>query len=93
MLFFQCHDFPLTPDAFLQTLRTSDSIDELQATKELVSKEISFLRSRDSGGDDDSVIKQQLSSLLYVTKVLDNRLARLQEGLDSDSLGITGQFL
>ncbi|KAK6618548.1 hypothetical protein RUM43_012939 [Polyplax serrata] len=83
-----CHDFPLTPDAFLQTLRTSDSIDELQATKELVSKEISFLRSRDSGGDDDSVIKQQLSSLLYVTKVLDNRLARLQEGLDSDSLGL-----
>lgn len=69
------------------TLRTTDSMDELQATREIVSREISFLRSRDSGGDDDTVIKQQLSSLLYVRKVLDNRLGRLNQGLDNDSSG------
>ena len=71
----------------MQTLRTSDSVGELEATKELLAKEIAHLRSRDSGGNDDNFVKQQLSSLLYVNKVLDNRLKRLQEGLDTDSLG------
>lgn len=32
-------------------------------------------------------MKQQLSSLLYVRKVIENRLQRLKEGADSDSVG------
>jgi sorting nexin-13 len=44
-------------------------------------------RSRDSGREDDASVKQQLSSLLYVRKVIENRLQRLKEGADSDSVG------
>jgi sorting nexin-13 len=44
-------------------------------------------RSRDSGREDDASVKQQLSSLLYVRKVIENRLHRLKEGADSDSVG------
>lgn len=36
-------------------------------------------RSRDSGGESDTTIKQQLSSLNYVIKLIDNRLAKLQD--------------
>lgn len=46
-----------------------------------------FQRSRDSGGDDDTWVKQQLSSLLYVGKVIDSQINRLQEGVDNDSAG------
>lgn len=34
-------------------------------------------RSRDSGGDSDLSIKQQLSSLMYVLKLVDNRLTKV----------------
>jgi hypothetical protein len=44
-------------------------------------------RSRDSGREDDASVKQQLSSLLYVHKVIETRLQRLKEGTDSDSVG------
>jgi hypothetical protein len=44
-------------------------------------------RSRDSGREDDASVKQQLSSLLYVHKVIETRLQRLKEGADSDSVG------
>ncbi|XP_063234403.1 sorting nexin-13-like isoform X2 [Bacillus rossius redtenbacheri] len=83
-----CKDFPITSEAFMTALRVTDSIDELIATKELVVKEIAQLRSRDSGGDDDTAVKLQLSSLLYVRKVIDNRTQRLQEGTDTDSSGL-----
>lgn len=36
----------------------------------------------------DAVIKQQLSSLLFVKRVVDHRLHRLQEGVDTDSAGL-----
>lgn len=41
-------------------------------------------RSRDSGGESDITVKQQLSSLNYVIKIIDNRLAKLQ---DYENLG------
>lgn len=44
-------------------------------------------RSRDSGGDDDAWVKQQLSSLIYVKKVVEGRITRIQEGTDNDSSG------
>ena len=44
-------------------------------------------RSRDSGREDDASVKQQLSSLLYVHKVIETRLQRIKEGADSDSVG------
>lgn len=43
-------------------------------------------RSRDSGGEADSVIKQQLSSLNYLIKIIDNRMAKLQDNDHSSKL-------
>ncbi|XP_034255128.1 sorting nexin-13 [Thrips palmi] len=82
-----CRDMP-TSDVFLTVLRVTDNLDELHATRELLEKEIAQVRSRDSGGEDDTWVKQQLSSLLYVRKVVDIRLARLQEGSETDSVGL-----
>ncbi|XP_065164268.1 sorting nexin-13-like isoform X2 [Atheta coriaria] len=69
-------DIP-SSDIFLTTLRITDNCDELKYTKEQVSKEIQLLRSRDSGGESDLNIKQQLSSLYYVVKLIDSRLAKM----------------
>lgn len=61
------------------------------ATKSIVCKEIAHLRSKDSGGDDDLSVKQQLNSLLYVKKILETRIIGMQEGLESEADGIGAQ--
>lgn len=38
-----------------------------------------FKRSRDSGGDSDLSIKQQLNSLIYVLKLVNNRILKLEK--------------
>lgn len=43
-----------------------------------------FQRSRDSGGDSDLSIKQQLSSLYYVLKLIDSKLSKM-ENTDLDT--------
>ncbi|XP_049843380.1 sorting nexin-13-like isoform X2 [Schistocerca gregaria] len=85
-----CKEIPLTSEAFLTALRVTDNRDELTATREIVVREIAQLRSRDSGGEDDTWVKQQLSSLQYLRKVVDARLQRLKDGADSDSAGSDG---
>ncbi|KAF5282763.1 hypothetical protein FQR65_LT02760 [Abscondita terminalis] len=77
----------LPSEIFLSTLRLTDNCDELRYTRELVAKEIQLLRSRDSGGESDISIKQQLSSLFYVTKLIDNRLSKIHnvEGPDTNN--------
>lgn len=67
----------------MTVIRTTDSLEELAATKNIVCKEIAYLRSKDSGGDDDFTVKQQLNSLLYVKKILDSRIISMKEGLDA----------
>lgn len=57
------------------------------ATKNIVCKEIAHLRSKDSGGDDDLSVKQQLNSLVYVKKILETRIIGMQEGLETDGIG------
>ena len=42
-------------DSFLTILKTSDSVDELQAVKEKIDVEIAKQRSRDTGGDDGNL--------------------------------------
>ncbi|XP_029054590.1 sorting nexin-13-like isoform X1 [Osmia bicornis bicornis] len=81
----------LPSDVFLTVIRVTDSLDELTATKSIVCKEIAHLRSKDSGGDDDLSVKQQLNSLLYVKKILETRIIGMQEGLDSETDGIGAQ--
>lgn len=68
-------------------IRLTDSLEELTATKNIVCKEIAHLRSKDSGGDDDISVKQQLNSLVYVKKILESRIISMQEGLDMESDG------
>ncbi|XP_012150516.1 sorting nexin-13 isoform X3 [Megachile rotundata] len=75
----------LPSDVFLTVIRVTDSLDELAATKNIVCKEIAHLRSKDSGGEDDLSVKQQLNSLLYVKKILETRIIGMQEGLDSET--------
>lgn len=41
-------------------------------------------RSRDSGGESDFSIKQQLNSLMYVSKLINNRLGKLETVKHSD---------
>lgn len=87
-----CKEIPLTSEAFLTALRVTDNRDELTATREIVVREIAQLRSRDSGGEDDTWVKQQLSSLQYLRKVIDARLQRIKDGADSDSAGLPAQL-
>ncbi|CAH1994331.1 unnamed protein product [Acanthoscelides obtectus] len=68
----------LSSDVFLTTLRLSDNCDELKSTKEFTLEEINSLRSRDSGGDSDLSVKQQLSSLNYVVKLIDSKLSKME---------------
>ncbi|XP_033337344.1 sorting nexin-13 isoform X1 [Megalopta genalis] len=78
----------LPSDVFLTVIRVTDSLDELTATKNIVCKEIAHLRSKDSGGEDNLSVKQQLNSLLYVKKLLETRIIGMQEGLEAESDGI-----
>lgn len=76
-------DATLPSDVFLTIIRMTDSLEELTATKNIVCKEIAHLRSKDSGGEDDLIVKQQLNSLLYVKKILESRIIGMKEGLDA----------
>ncbi|XP_020290233.1 sorting nexin-13-like isoform X2 [Pseudomyrmex gracilis] len=81
----------LPSDIFLTVIRITDNVDELIATKNIICKEIAHLRSKDSGGDDDLSVKQQLNSLLYVKKILETRIIGMQEGLETETDGIGAQ--
>ena len=78
-------EYTIKHDVFTSSIRYSDSLEELQATREMVCDEISCLRSNDSKGGSGQ--KQQLNSLLYLRKVIDARIHVLQSGaIDSDSI-------
>lgn len=65
----------------MTVIRITDSLEELTSTKNIVCREIAHLRSKDSGGEDDLVVKQQLKSLLYVKENLEERILAMQKGL------------
>ncbi|CAL1272545.1 unnamed protein product [Larinioides sclopetarius] len=89
LIVWLCKDTVVTSDGFLLVIRCTDNINELQAVQEMVNHEIAVLRSKDTGGDDDTEIKQQLSSLSYVRKVVETQMRRLSEGtVDTDSTGM-----
>lgn len=90
---WMCRNSAPTSDEFLTVLKCTDNISELEAVKEIVAHEIAVQRSRDAGGDDDTVIKKQLNSLHYLMKVVENRLQRLNDGsVDTDSTGLPSQI-
>lgn len=88
IILWLCKEIPMTSESFLTIIRVTDNVEELHAVRESVTHEIAVQRSRDSGGDEDAEIKQQLNSLLFVQKVVDNRIRQLQEGIETDSSGL-----
>ncbi|KAF8767764.1 Sorting nexin-13 like protein [Argiope bruennichi] len=89
LIVWLCKETVVTSDGFLLVIRCTDNISELQAVQEMVNHEIAVLRSKDTGGDDDAEIKQQLSSLSYVRKIVETQMRRLSEGtVDTDSTGM-----
>ena len=81
-------DYKIKNDIFLTSVRYSENMEELLATREMVQKEISHIRSNDSKGDLDSTLKSRLNSLLYLVKVIESRIKRLKSGSEIDPVGI-----
>ena len=52
-------DYQVKSDLFLQTVRLSESLEELQATRDAATREINLLRQNDSKSEADSSMKQQ----------------------------------
>uniref|UniRef100_A0A170YDD2 Sorting nexin-13-like protein isoform x1 n=1 Tax=Triatoma infestans TaxID=30076 RepID=A0A170YDD2_TRIIF len=65
-----CKDMAVSSEVFLTILKVNDNVEELAATKDILNKEVAVLRSRDAGGESETLIKQQLSSLNYLGKLV-----------------------
>ncbi|KAK1172935.1 sorting nexin-13 isoform X1 [Acipenser oxyrinchus oxyrinchus] len=86
------HDSSCNYEAFMNILKLSDKVGELEAVKDKAMEELQFLRSLDTAGDDINVIKNQINSLLFVKKVCDTRIQRLQSGKEVDALKLVANF-
>ncbi|XP_071102568.1 sorting nexin-13-like isoform X1 [Haliotis cracherodii] len=75
-----CREPSFTKETFLTVIKTSDTEAELDAVKDIIESEIAKWRSKDTGGSDDAVIKQNLNSLVFVRDTCEARKKRLQEG-------------
>ncbi|KAL5007185.1 hypothetical protein ScPMuIL_015991 [Solemya velum] len=81
-----CKDMTFNNETFMTVIKTSSIIDELEAIEEVVETDILKWRSKDTGGSDDTLIKQNLNSLLFVKSVCEGRIKRLQSGYDDSDL-------
>ncbi|XP_058610489.1 sorting nexin-13 isoform X6 [Onychostoma macrolepis] len=79
-------------EAFLNILKLTDKVAELEAVKDKVLEELQYLRSLDTGADDINFIKNQINSLLFVKKVCETRIQRLQSGKEVDALKLAANF-
>ena len=79
--------YEIKSEVFVHTLRTTENMMELEATRDLVSREISRLQTCDSVTDDDDG-RLQLNSLQYLKKVIDTKISRLQSGFSGNSYGL-----
>ncbi|XP_059828648.1 sorting nexin-13 isoform X2 [Hypanus sabinus] len=79
-------------EAFLNIIKLSDKVVELEAVKEKAADELQHLRSLDTAGDDISNIKNQINSLLFVKKICESRVQRLNSGKDVDTLKLAANF-
>ncbi|XP_061179851.1 sorting nexin-13-like isoform X2 [Saccostrea echinata] len=75
-----CKDGSFTNETFLNVIKTSHLMDELEAVKEITEQNIAKWRSKDTGGADDAEIKQKLNSLIFVKNICEGRIRRIQEG-------------
>ncbi|XP_067281219.1 sorting nexin-13 isoform X3 [Pseudorasbora parva] len=79
-------------EAFMNILKLTDKPPELEAVKDKVLEELQHLRSLDTGADDINIIKNQINSLLFVKKVCETRIQRLQSGKEVDALKLAANF-
>ncbi|XP_050666511.1 sorting nexin-13-like isoform X2 [Leptidea sinapis] len=80
-----CRDSCLSSELFLLIIRTYSDAEELDATLELVQKDIQKLHSRDSAGEWELPDRQKLSSLQYLTRIIQARRATLGPQEDSNN--------
>ncbi|XP_045781856.1 sorting nexin-13-like [Maniola jurtina] len=82
-----CRDSCLSSELFLLVIRSCGDAEELDATLELVQKDIQKLHSRDSAGEWELQDRQKLSSLQYLCRIIQARRATLgpQEGASNSS--------
>ncbi|XP_051729593.1 sorting nexin-13 isoform X3 [Ctenopharyngodon idella] len=86
------HDSSCNYEAFLNILKLTDKPPELEAVKDKVLEELQHLRSLDTGAEDINIIKNQMNSLLFVKKVCETRIQRLQSGKEVDALKLAANF-
>uniref|UniRef100_A0A803TZI6 Sorting nexin 13 n=1 Tax=Anolis carolinensis TaxID=28377 RepID=A0A803TZI6_ANOCA len=79
-------------EAFMNIVKVSDKIGELEAVRDKAAEELQYLRSLDTAGDDINTIKNQINSLLFVKKVCDSRILRLQSGKEIDAVKLAANF-
>ncbi|KAK7078691.1 hypothetical protein SK128_016419 [Halocaridina rubra] len=93
LIVWACTDIPVTSELFVNVIKSTINVEELHAVRELVTKEMANLRSRDSGGrEEGNEVKQQLGSLEFVRRVIDNRINRLDKGSEMDVMGLPVNF-
>ncbi|XP_062979706.1 sorting nexin-13 isoform X3 [Elgaria multicarinata webbii] len=79
-------------EAFMNIVKVSDRVGELEAVRDKAAEELQYLRSLDTAGDDINTIKNQINSLLFVKKVCDSRILRLQSGKEIDTVKLAANF-
>ncbi|XP_055517617.1 sorting nexin-13 isoform X2 [Leucoraja erinacea] len=79
-------------EAFLNIIKLSDKVVELEAVRDRAAEELQYLRSLDTAGDDISTIKNQINSLLFVKKICESRVQRLNSGKEVDTLKLAANF-
>ncbi|XP_069769901.1 sorting nexin-13 isoform X2 [Narcine bancroftii] len=79
-------------EAFLNIIKLSDKVMELEAVRDRAAEELQYLRSLDTAGDDISTIKNQINSLLFVKKICESRVQRLNSGKEIDTLKLATNF-
>jgi len=80
-------DYQIKTEVFVSVLRHTESTGELEASRDLVTKEVARLRSRDKSEDNEGS-RLQLNSLLYLRKVIDTKINRIQSGFSGNSYGL-----
>uniref|UniRef100_A0A6M2DLF5 Putative sorting nexin-13-like isoform x1 n=1 Tax=Xenopsylla cheopis TaxID=163159 RepID=A0A6M2DLF5_XENCH len=83
-----CKDGPPAGEHLLTTLRFCNDVNELSVMREMLRAEIHQLRSSSSTHADSS-IKQQIGSLQYGEKMVNNKLGQLKGNIEPDTSAST----
>ncbi|EJD76443.1 PXA domain-containing protein [Loa loa] len=68
----------LKSEDFIATLETTDSMKELDAVLDSLREEAAHLRTKDSGGEQGFLVKQQLASIDYAINIIKRRMDALE---------------